>query len=208
MNYRKIWEKHNGPIPLDKHGRKFDIHHIDKNRDNNSIDNLLAVSIQDHYNIHYSQQDWNACILIRRRLKLSKEQVEEINKCYAESKKGVACLEETKKKISKTLTGRKRGPLSEEWKTKISQANKGKTRNNGRTGIKHSEETKRKIGEANSRALKGRKLSEEHRLKYVGRVPPNKGISSSDETRKKISDSKKGRPWTEARRLAQKQRKI
>jgi 5-methylcytosine-specific restriction endonuclease McrA len=38
------------------------------------------------------------------------------------------CKEETKKKISKTLTGRKRPPLSKEWKEKISKGGKGKKR--------------------------------------------------------------------------------
>ena len=28
-NYRKIWEAHHGPIPVDKLGRSYDIHHKD-----------------------------------------------------------------------------------------------------------------------------------------------------------------------------------
>ena len=39
MNYRKIWETHNGEIPKDTDGRSFEIHHIDGNRNNNSIEN-------------------------------------------------------------------------------------------------------------------------------------------------------------------------
>ena len=204
QNYRKIWESCFGAAPIDEFGRPFDIHHLDGNRNNNEISNLKAVSIREHYNIHYNQGDWGACVMIKKRLNLSKEEVELIVQKRSESRKGTTQSDETKEKIRSTLTGRKRGPLSEEWKAKISQANQGKKRNNGRTGSRHSEEAKKKIGEANSKALKGRKLSEEGRLKRIGRVSWNKGGTSSEETKKRISESKKGKPWTEARRLAQK----
>ena len=60
MNYRKIYESHFGPIPKEKNGRSYDIHHIDGNHSNNSPENLRAVTIQEHYNIHYEQEDWYA----------------------------------------------------------------------------------------------------------------------------------------------------
>jgi hypothetical protein len=203
MNYRKIWERHFGPTPLDEQGRKYDIHHIDGDRSNNDISNLIALSVKDHYDVHYKQGDWNACILIRKRLDLTKEEIDDINKKLSDSRVGSKCPDYVKDKIAKTLTGRKRGSMSKEWRDKIAKSNTGRKRNNGRTGSTHSEETKRKIGEANSKALKGKKHSEERRLKAVGRVPPNKGIPPTDETKEKMSKAKKGKPWTEARRLAQ-----
>ena len=102
------------------------------------------------------------------------------------------------------------GPLSEETKKKISKALTGKTR---LKGYKHNEETKKKI----SKALKGkvktqqhrenmkrvmteetkRKLSEAHKGKtsywkgknreYKGRISPNKGNIYSEESKKNIS---------------------
>jgi hypothetical protein len=48
MNYRKLWESYYGPIPKDNVGRTFDIHHIDGNRKNNKIENLICVSLEDH----------------------------------------------------------------------------------------------------------------------------------------------------------------
>lgn len=69
MNYRKIWESVNGPIPKDEESRSYEIHHIDGNRKNNSIENLMCVSIQEHYNMHYNQGDWAAASIIGKRMK-------------------------------------------------------------------------------------------------------------------------------------------
>jgi hypothetical protein len=51
-----------------------EIHHIDGNHSNNDITNLKAVSIQEHYNIHYAQGDWAACLLMSHRMKLTTEE--------------------------------------------------------------------------------------------------------------------------------------
>lgn len=72
--YRKIWEQYYGPIPKDENGRSYEIHHIDGNRLNNHIDNLKCVSIKEHYNIHHSQKDWSACLLISERMIISTEE--------------------------------------------------------------------------------------------------------------------------------------
>ena len=72
--YRKIYEDHFGPIPLDESGRTFEIHHIDGDHLNNSIENLKAVPIQEHYNIHYAQGDWAACLLIANRIVITAKQ--------------------------------------------------------------------------------------------------------------------------------------
>jgi len=55
MNYRKLWEGTNGTIPVDSEGRSYEIHHIDGNRRNNLLGNLICVSIEEHYEIHYNQ---------------------------------------------------------------------------------------------------------------------------------------------------------
>lgn len=73
--YRKIYENHYGPIPVDNDGRKYDIHHIDGDRNNNNPENLKAVSIKEHYAIHYKQGDYGACHKIKRRLSLSPEEL-------------------------------------------------------------------------------------------------------------------------------------
>jgi len=77
--YRKIYEDHFGPIPIDESGRTFEIHHIDGDHSNNSPENLKAVTIQEHYDIHYAQGDWHACVLIGARMALSTKTISELN---------------------------------------------------------------------------------------------------------------------------------
>lgn len=77
-NYRKIYENHYGPIPKDSNGRSYDIHHIDSNRKNNNPSNLKSVSIQEHYDIHYAQEEWTACILIALRLDLTPKEISDL----------------------------------------------------------------------------------------------------------------------------------
>ena len=52
VNYRKIWEDANGPIPYAHH-----IHHIDGDHTNNDLSNLICVSPYEHYLIHKNQGD-------------------------------------------------------------------------------------------------------------------------------------------------------
>jgi len=56
--YRKIWESYNGPIPKDEFGKSFQIHHLDGNRYNNDISNLMCLSAEDHIALHRSQGDF------------------------------------------------------------------------------------------------------------------------------------------------------
>lgn len=48
--HRLIWEKFNGPIPKGHH-----IHHKDRNKLNNSIDNLECMSHADHLRLHMKE---------------------------------------------------------------------------------------------------------------------------------------------------------
>jgi len=188
IDYRKKWENHYGPIPIDKNGITYDIHHIDGNRNNNDITNLKAVSLEEHCKMHLEQGDLLSAYLVAKRM----------GKYFI----GWNHKEETKNKMSKAKTGKK---LSEETKKKISKAN---------TGKKLSEETRKRISEAK----KGRKLSEDHkqklsdakRSKYkrgnqhglFGKTRPDhsaklkgrKGIVHTDESKQKMSIAKTGIP--------------
>jgi hypothetical protein len=52
-HYRKIWEEANH----EKIPKGYHIHHIDGDRDNNDPSNLLCVSPEEHWEIHYTQGD-------------------------------------------------------------------------------------------------------------------------------------------------------
>jgi hypothetical protein len=78
-HYRKIYENHVGPIPVDEAGKSYDIHHLDGNHSNNNPANLKAVTIQEHYNIHYAQRDYGACYFIAiQRLYATPEEISSI----------------------------------------------------------------------------------------------------------------------------------
>ena len=110
---RNIWLQHHEYIPKDVNGKSYEIHHIDGNHENNDINNLLAIPINMHYEIHYLQNDYLACNLIAER----------INKPTIKGYKLKPLSKETKKKIG----DKKRGIiLSDEWKQNISKGGKGK----------------------------------------------------------------------------------
>jgi len=73
-SYRRIYEQHYGPIPTDEDGRTYDVHHIDGNGSNDDPQNLVALSIQEHYNVHERQGDFAACQRIALRMRVSPEE--------------------------------------------------------------------------------------------------------------------------------------
>lgn len=75
MDYRKIYEQHNGKIP-----EGCEIHHIDGNRANNDITNLKCVTVLEHYNIHLAQGDYMACSMIMTRMNLTPDQKKALHK--------------------------------------------------------------------------------------------------------------------------------
>ena len=72
--HRLIYENHFGPIPVDEEGRRYEIHHVDGNHSNNELSNLQCVSIKEHYQIHLSQGDLKACLIMSKRMKLSPQE--------------------------------------------------------------------------------------------------------------------------------------
>lgn len=161
--YRDIYEQYIGIIPVDNDGRTFEIHHKDGDRSNNDITNLVALSIQEHYDIHYKQGDWAACLAISMRMKKTPEEISKIQSeigrksalkrkqnginpfCYTGEKHhryGVCHTEEAKEKI--------RAKRSKQIMPKEAIERAAKTR----TGQKRTEETKKLMSEkAKTRSL-------------------------------------------------------
>jgi hypothetical protein len=80
MNHRTIWKKHFGEIPKDSDGRPFEIHHINGDHKDNRIENLKCVAIKEHYDIHYNNGDYGACVMIAKRMNLSVDFISQIQK--------------------------------------------------------------------------------------------------------------------------------
>lgn len=110
MSYRKIWEEKFGKIP-----KGMEIHHIDGNRKNNKIENLMCVSIEEHYRIHLEQGDYLACKIMAERMKLSEDERITIHKLAMKKRDqngeknpmyGKKHTEETKRKIGSKSVNR------------------------------------------------------------------------------------------------------
>lgn len=77
--YRKIWEDHYGPIPVDRYGRSYEIHHRSGIRSDNRIQNLQCVTIRQHFLIHKRQGDHRAAAAISRRMMVPPERQLKLN---------------------------------------------------------------------------------------------------------------------------------
>ena len=88
--YRRVWEREVGPIPIDSNGRTYDIHHIDGNSTNDNLNNLKCVSLQEHYEIHLSQGDYQACQAILIRLAVSANEQTEIARLSGLQRRGIS----------------------------------------------------------------------------------------------------------------------
>ncbi len=194
--YRKVYIRYYGPIPVDEAGRSYEIHHIDGNHSNNHPSNLKAVSIQEHYDIHLSQGDYGACLLISNRLNIDPKEKSVVASKNASGRK---CI--TNGSIDKRISieeeipegwwlgktnGKVYGPRSDEFKSKMSSIKKGKPLSlehreslkgvvRGMTGKSHSAETKLKM----SLALKGKPKSESHKLNLRLAKRRKKNVDSS-----------------------------
>jgi group I intron endonuclease len=101
----------------------------------------------------------------------SRRKISAIAKCRV-------ATEETRRKMSETRKGRKRGPMSQDAKEKIRQAALGR---------KASPETRAKM----SASRRGRKLSADHAAKLAAASRAKALLPISEETRAKMSESAK-----------------
>ena len=125
---------------------------------------------------------------IQKIREVSKNISEETRRKMSEDAKGRKRSEEERRKMSERRKGKPLGPKTEEHKRKLSEANKGKKlseerrRNIGEGHKNPSEETRRKMSEAQKRRFASEKF---------------KGHVHSEETRRKISEAAKGRIHSE-----------
>lgn len=123
----------------------------------------------------------------------------------AGSQLGYRHTDEARAKMSATHSGKKRRPLSEETRRKIGAANTGKVRTEAQRiangNAKRGKTMSPEAREKISAGLKGKKKSPEH-CKKIGDI--HRGLKHSDATKAKISAIQKGRkrgPLSEATRI-------
>lgn len=118
----KTWEDFmQVEVPFDDNGVRCRIHHLDGDKTNNDILNLVCMTIKEHNSYHAKHK----------------------TKKQKDCRKGCTFSEEHIKNLSIAGKGKK---VSEETKKKISEANKGKP--SVMKGKHLSEETKKKISES------------------------------------------------------------
>lgn len=108
LNHIIVWEAFNGPKP-----EGYDIHHVDRNSFNNSLNNLSCITKEEHYNIHKEEQ-------IKRRK--GTKHSEQTKRKMSEARKGHSVSEQTRKKIGQINKGR---VVSVQTRKRISQTSKG-----------------------------------------------------------------------------------
>lgn len=140
---RKVYLQYNEFIP-----DGFDIHHLDKNPNNNKIENLKAISSKEHHKLHaYKGMGKGRKTPIKIRKKISKGLLNFYSKNTVWNK-GIPSMTEYNKKRLRETHWKNHTP--KEMAKKISVA---------KMGHKVSKETKEKI----RNTLKGRQLSEIHK---------------------------------------------
>jgi hypothetical protein len=135
--YRAIWEEANKQKVPEGH----EIHHIDGNHDNNLPDNLMCVTIEQHFEIHKEQGDWAACQAILMRMERTADNVRQLRE--AASKHQNMLLKEGKHNFQK-ITKEERADISKKTHGKRDVAFLGieDTVENGRRGGKACAEKK------------------------------------------------------------------
>ena len=171
--------------------------------------NLAILTAREHYIAHllltkcvtdeFKGKILHAYVMMSTVRDKNQERIYKINSRLFESRKiesnkiksEFRHTEEAKRSISENLKGVKKKPFTEEHKKNISESHKGQNAwNKGLRGlVKASEETKRKISEAN----KGRVISEETRNKLSLAHKGKSRQPLSEEAKRKISEANKGR---------------
>lgn len=173
LYYRFVWIEKNGDIP-----EGMVIHHIDGDKNNNDISNLILMDSIEHARLHSESKLGKTYEEIYGFEKGSEMRAEK-SKTF-DDRFGDRSLD-IRNKMSQSMLGKNIGPKSEETKQKISIAN---------TGNIHTEEWKQQQSERSRELWKNTEYAE----KIVSKT---RGLKRSDETRRRISEAKLGKSKSE-----------
>ena len=172
--YRKIYEQQYGKIPKDSDGRSYEVHHVDGNHSNNLPENLRALTIQEHYAIHYSQGDWAACQAIAIRMTQTPKEFSELCKLAAKQRVANGFLPPVMKGSNHPFYG-KTGPAAG-YKWSEEQISKVTGENHWSYGMVHPNTGKKKSDDHVRKMTEQRKGSNGPSAKSVVIVDTISGI--------------------------------
>lgn len=180
-NGNRAYAKHFAPVPTDHSNIKFIKENLTEQQAHDlEIELILKFGRKDlgtgilHNRTNGGEGISNPSVATREKLAYAKRN---------ESK-------ETRLKRSQAAKNRKRTPLSEETKRKISEANLGK---------KRTTETKEKM----STAKINKPLTKEHKIKISKALTGKPKAPFSDQHKENIGKVHRGKSWSPARRAAQ-----
>jgi hypothetical protein len=116
--YVTIWQNYHGK----KLSKDMEIHHIDGNRKNNNPENLLAVTLEEHLEIHLKQKDHGAVQAILIRMNRTEEQIKLLKESASNHQKDL--LSQGKHNFQK-ISKRERSQISKEVGIKTRDEKKG-----------------------------------------------------------------------------------
>jgi hypothetical protein len=140
-DYRRLYERYHQCCLLPG----TDIHHIDGNHYNNDPKNLLAVSLEEHYNLHKAKNDHYACFMIAQRMDIKPSDWREMARANGRKsaqrnkERGIGLLAWIQSnpeivKKQRSLNGKKNGLKAFEEKTGIHGLTKDEKSAIGRQG--------------------------------------------------------------------------
>ena len=196
--------------------------------EDNDKDNLVSLSHQDHFMIHYyyyklglGECKKRMALAFRYMANFYQNEIEEItpeiaeiisneysiarllgNQRISEARKENGFSPEHRQHI---LEAKRNNVLTEEQRHNLGNGRRGKhfefteehckNISKGKMGHSTSEETKKKIGEANSQKLKGRKITEEHRNNISKAKTGVKREPMKEGQKETLSKLWKGKHW-------------
>lgn len=105
--HRRVFYNHYKRFP--KPG--YHLHHIDGNPNNNVITNLLEVTPRQHYDIHFTQGDWGACVLLASAAKITPEELHNVQREH-----GLSCVAKGTGIHSESSRSRRSIQAKQNWK--------------------------------------------------------------------------------------------
>lgn len=155
------------------------------------VEDKTKLIEREQYYFDTLKPQYNICKIAGNTLgcKMSEESKQKRLKTLKDN--GYKVSEETKRKRSLSLKGKKSWNEGKRMPIEVVEKTRATKLKNGTLNQPRSENWRKKISESNKGKIVSKETRDKQRLSHLGQVAWNKGISCSDETKEKISISKK-----------------